>query len=109
MLLEHQRAASGRPPEGPFEHYERLFLARFDLSPERERLFAQVLRHYQRELEGIRLGAIEDSMDTLEPELVHLGLRYRDLIRNHVLPESERGEFDLLAKAAPWSAANPTH
>ena len=108
VLVERQRAASARPPEGAFEAYERQFLASFDLSPERERLFSQVLRHYQRELEGIRQGAFEDSMGTLDPELVRLGLRYRDLIRNHVLPESERGEFDRLAQAAPWPAANPT-
>lgn len=101
VLIERHRAAG---PEGPFEAYERLFLASFELSPERERLFSQILRHYQRDLDAIRQGALERSMGTLGPELVKLGHDYRDLIRNHVLPETDRGEFDRLARPAPWSA-----
>lgn len=107
VLLERHRQGAAGPPEGPFEAYERHFLASFELSPERAQLFSQILRHYQRDLDGIRQGALEDSMGTLDPELVRLGLRYRDLIRNHVLPEADRGEFDRLAQAAPWPAPNP--
>ena len=104
VALERQRLGAGGPPAAPFEAYERLVRASFELSPERAQAFSQVLRRYQRDLDAIRQGALEDSMGRLEPELVRLGLRYRDLIRNHVLPAADRGEFDRLAQAAPWSA-----
>lgn len=103
VLLERQLSAAEPGPSGPFEDYRQLFSERFDLSPERERLFEQVVQHYQRELEEVRQRALEDSMGTLEPELVRLGLRYRDLIRNHVLPRTDRPEFDRLAQASPWA------
>ena len=102
VLLERRVRAAEPEPTGPFEAYHALFAGHFDLSPERERLFGQVLGHYHRELEGVRQRALEDSMDTLEPELVRLGLRYRDLIRNHVLAEADRAEFDRLAEASSW-------
>jgi hypothetical protein len=101
-IERHRQGAAG--PPGPFEAYERQFLASFELSPERARLFSQILRHYQRDLDAIHQGALEESRGTLGPELVRLGLRYRDKIRNHVLPEADRGEFDRLARAAPWVA-----
>jgi hypothetical protein len=41
-------------------------------------------------------------MVELGPELRRLGLRYRDQIRNHVLPEAQRGDFDRLALASAW-------
>ena len=66
MIERHRQGAAG-PLEGPFEAYERHFLASFELSPERARLFSQILRHYQRDLEGISQGALEDSMAALEP------------------------------------------
>jgi hypothetical protein len=103
VLLERHRQGAAAAP-GPFEAYQRRFLASFELSPERERLLSQILRHYQRDLDAIEQGALEDSMGKLGPELEKLGFRYRDLIRNHVLPEADRGEYDRLAQAAPWPA-----
>jgi len=102
VLYERQRSAADRVPEKPFGAYQALFARRFELSPERQRLFSQVVRHYHSELEDVRQRALEESMGTLEPELTRLGLRYRDLIRNHVLPAADRGEFDRLASAVPW-------
>ena len=103
-LFERQRSGADEPADGPFQAYRELFEDHFELSPERQRLFAQIVRHYQRDLEDVRERALEDSMGSLEPDLVRLGLRYRDLIRNHVLPEAERTEFDRLAAATPWQA-----
>lgn len=104
VLLE-RRSRGSEAAAGPFDDYRALFMGHFELSPERTRLFGQVLGHYERELEGVRQRALEDSMGTLEPELVRLGLRYRDLIRNHVLAEADRAEFDRLATAASWPPA----
>ena len=104
VLVERSRHASEPLADGPFHDYRTLFEEHFQLTPERQRLFGQVVRHYQRELDEVRQRALEDSMDSLEPDLISLGLRYRDLIRNHVLPESDRAEFDRLAQAKPLSS-----
>jgi hypothetical protein len=88
--------------QGPFEDYQRTFLARFELSPERTRLFDALLRNYDKEIEDVRQEALETSMVEMEPRLISLGLRYRDMIRNHVLPLDQRDEFDRLAVASTW-------
>ena len=40
------------------------------------------------------------SRAQLEPELMQIGLRYQEAIRDHVLPAERRAEFDALA--AEW-------
>ena len=82
----------------PFEDYRREFVARFELDPERARLFDELLRNYARELEDIRQRALANSLSAMDEQLAATGLRYRDRIRNHVLPESRRAEFDALAR-----------
>jgi hypothetical protein len=89
-------------PARPFEDYQRMFLSEFDVSPERAWLFSQLMRNYDDEIEDLRQTALENSMAELGPELNRLGLRYRDQIRNHVLPEDQRGDFDRLALASAW-------
>ena len=93
----------------PFEDYQRMFLARFDLSPERTWLFSELIRNYDRDIEDLRQTALENSMAELTPELNRLGNRYRDMIRNNVLPEDQRPEFDRLALATAWPDSDPHH
>lgn len=101
-LLVARGSRPGGGALGPFEDYRRMFAAHFDLSPERARLMGELLRNYHKDIEDVRQRALEASMSDLEPDLNRLGLRYRDLIRNHVLPEDQRAEFDRLAAASPW-------
>ncbi len=86
------------PPQGPFAEYRELLAAEFDLSPERRRGLAAILERYQRELEVLQ----GRQAAAIEPELRRLGLQYRDLIRDFVLPEAQRARFDALAAAEPW-------
>jgi hypothetical protein len=91
------------PPQGPFADYRELLAAEFELSAERRRGLAGILERYQRELEVLQ----GRQAAAIEPELRRLGLQYRDLIRDYVLPESERARFDALAAAQPWPSAAP--
>jgi hypothetical protein len=101
-LFVHGRLSRRPVAEGPFGGYERLFVERFELSPERARLFQAVLASYNHEIEGLKDRQVADSMSAMEPELVRLGAKYRDLIRNRVLPPEKRAEFDrLVAGGAP--------
>jgi len=101
-LLVAETARGDVGPARPFEDYQRMFLGRFELSQERSRLFSELMRNYDGEIEDLQQRALEDSMAELGPELNRLGLRYRDLIRNHVLPEARRPEFDRLSLATAW-------
>ena len=83
---------------GPNEDYRRAFCARFRLDARRATLFDELLRNYHSDVEDLRQRALASSMSEMEPQLVAVGLRYRDVIRDHVLPENQRAEFDELAK-----------
>lgn len=83
--------------DGPFEDYARLLGARFDLSQERRELLAVVLEEYRADMEAIRGRHMAELTSAMEPELRELGLRYRALVRDKVLPKDGRGEFDRLA------------
>lgn len=101
-LLIAETARGDPGPARPFEDYQRLFLAHFELSPEGERLFSELMRNYDNDIGDLQQRALEESMADLGPELNQLGLRYRDMIRNHVLPKDQRAEFDRLALASTW-------
>lgn len=94
--------ATSRPPaapdrsDEPFHDYRTAFVRQFALDAERERLFAELLRNYQRDLDASRERVLAASRSELEPELAELGLQYRRLIRDHVLPPARRAEFDAL-------------
>lgn len=91
------------PPEGPLHDYERLMVSAFDLSPERARLFQAVLASYKRERDAVRDRYEAESMSAMAPELGDVDARYRDMIRNRVLPPESRSRYDrmLLGQAAP--------
>lgn len=83
--------------------YRRMFEAEFDLAPERRRLFEELLERYDEEVEEIRQRALARSVSALEDDLAALGVRYRDAIRNRVLPdEGQQEHFDrLVAQTTP--------
>ncbi|MDF1799908.1 MAG: hypothetical protein P1V81_12080 [Planctomycetota bacterium] len=87
-----------QPPEPPqperalFAGYADRLAADFDLSPDRERALRLLLMGYERKLEELKTRHLAE----LEPELVRLGDTYRDYIRDKVLPEDRRAEFDAL-------------
>lgn len=93
---------SVRAEHPPGDDYEALFVREFDLSPERRRLFEELMSHYKREVEEVRQRALADSLDRIEQELGALGRRYRDWVRNRVLPEDQRPRFDALSRAIAW-------
>ena len=102
-LLLAPRGGSVYADAGHFRDYQQHFVEQFELSAERADLLAQLLRHYETEFESVRQRALERSMSDMEPELVRLGNRYRDIIRNNVLPLNQRDEFTDYALAKPWS------
>jgi len=100
VLVGEARAARQAPPSGPAEPsavYRRLLEATFELSPRRRELCAELLARYDEEVEEIRQRALSQSIASLQGELARVGLRYRDAIRDHVLPPGERARFDELA------------
>jgi len=94
------------PPERRGEDFERLFVRTFDLEPARARLFRELMRNYEKDKEDIRQRALSDSMAQMEPQLVRLELIYRELVRDSVLPEERRQEFDQLSRYRPWSSGS---
>lgn len=84
------------------ETYRRMFEETFELSPERRRLFEQLLERFDAELEEVRQRALAAGVSGVQVELAALGVRYRDAIRNHVLPKDQREQFDqLVAQTNP--------
>lgn len=92
-------------PEGPFADYRQHLVAQFELGPERERALQVILRHYQHEIDSVRDLHTASFMSSMEPELRQVGIKYRKLIRDRVLPERERARFDDLC-ATYWDAAS---
>lgn len=91
---------------GPFDAFRREFVATFKPSPERARLLAELLAHYQREIDGLEQVQLERGRGELERELEKLALTYRERIRNSVLPVDQRAEYDRLAAGLDWKASN---
>jgi hypothetical protein len=102
-ILVGPRLRPSTAEAGPFEHYQRRFAERFELSPERERLLAELLANYHREIQSLQEERLARSMSELEPELSELGLTYRERIRNSVLPPDRRPEYDRLAAGSDWT------
>ena len=93
---------SARAQAGPGDDFERLFVAEFSLEGERRRLFEDLMHNYRSAVEEVRQRALADSLSEIEPQISALGRRYREWIRDRVLPEDQRPRFDALAQAAPW-------
>lgn len=78
---------------GPFADYAELLEQRFDLSPERTRGLHTVLDQYQRQIENLK----NRNAAALEPEFARLGLTFRTVVRDTVLPPDRRDEFQRLS------------
>lgn len=90
------------PPElGPIEHYTERMVDEFGMEPERARLFRLLMQGYQEEKDRIKAQHMAAQRTAMEPELEKLGARYTKLIRDKVLPESERARFDALRLGTP--------
>jgi hypothetical protein len=61
-------------------------------------LFQAVLAGYNDELEAVKDRWVAESMSQMEPELSRIAKTYRERIRNHVLPEDQRAEFDRMSE-----------
>lgn len=88
------------PDAGPFADYERALVERFELSPERARLLRVVLASYNQEIEEIKDRHMADYTSAMEPELLQTGRKYRDLILNRVIPQSQRTQLEEIALGA---------
>lgn len=99
-LFPSARAAE----QGPFEQYERALVETFQLGPERRAPLHAILEEYRHDLERIKDRHMADYMTSMEPDLSKLGRAYRETIRDKVLPEHQRAEFDRFALAP---AVNP--
>lgn len=89
------------PREGAFADYEALMARTFELSPDRREVLHAVLANYEADLAGIKDRHMADYMSSIEPELRERGRFYRELVRERVLPDARRAEFDRLDAGLP--------
>ncbi|MBL8861947.1 MAG: hypothetical protein JNK02_08030 [Planctomycetes bacterium] len=85
------------PHSGTFAEYEALFARTFELTPERREALRAVLASYEADIARIKDRRMADYMSSIEPELRERGRFYRELVRDRVLPEARRAEFDRMA------------
>lgn len=97
-LLFAKRGDAPEAPSGPFADYQRLLAGALDLDPERQRILAGLLESYQEDIARIRDRHTAEYLSAMEPELRDRGLRYRNIIRNELLREEDRAEFDRLER-----------
>ncbi|HIG11731.1 MAG: hypothetical protein ABGY71_13025 [bacterium] len=88
--------AERAPARSAFGAYELGLVERFDLDPERQRLLVGLVDHYNLEIEEIRNRHTAEFQREMEPELRRIGLEYRTLLRDRLLPPAKRAEFDRL-------------
>ena len=81
-----------------------MLIERFDLSPERARGLHEILKKYEQELESVRNRHLAEYTSRMEPDLRERNSEYNAMIRDLVLPESARAEFDELQGGVglPW-------
>ncbi len=97
LLIAPKRASAPLASDAAFDDYARLLAQRFALSQERRDLLEVVLEEYRADAEEIRARHMAELNTSMEPELRELGLRYRAIVRDKVLPVAERDAFDRLA------------
>lgn len=87
--------------QGPFPDYEMRLIETFHLGPERRGPLRAFLTEYRDQVERTKDLHMADYMSSMEAELREHGVALRERIRDKVLPESARSEFDRLALAFP--------
>ncbi len=95
-VLGARRFAPPAPDPGPFADYWELMVETYDLPPDRARNLRAILSLYHDDLEELKSRQVE----SLEPELVRIGLTCRRRISDRVLTEAQRDQFD-------WERAFP--
>ncbi len=84
---------------GPFASYAIRLERAFHLDRKRTHWLRTALAEYETEIEALKLRGV----GPLEDELVQAGKRCNDRIREHVIPEDRRAEFDRLSGGHPLS------
>jgi hypothetical protein len=92
--------------EGTFADYEARLAQTFELSAERRDALHAVLASYESDLARIKDRHMADYLSSIEPELRERGRFYRELVRDRVLPEAHRAEFERMA-LGPAGPMNP--
>lgn len=95
-LLVAERDARAESLQSAFGDFERSFVSEFELDPERQRLLAGLLDHYNRETQQIKDRYAALNQKEMEPDLRRLGLEFRSHLRDTLLPASQRPKFDRL-------------
>ncbi len=83
--------------ERPLGAYEQRMVEAFDLDEERVRNLRWILRDYQEKIDALK----ESNIAALDGDLVKIGRSHRELIRNKVVPEHHRQQFDLWVGGLP--------
>lgn len=104
-----ERSLAGDPGRGALSQYESLLVGEFELDPERSRYLHGILESYELEVERIKDEHVAAYRSAIEPDLRRLGIEYNTLIRDKVLPPSQRPEFDRLAAGQVASALPTPH
>ena len=81
------------PVPGAFSDFEQMMVEEVELSDERARGLRVVLDQYQRRIEQIQAR----NAAALEPELAKLGLTFRGVVRDTVLPADRREQFSRMS------------
>ena len=89
------------PEPSPVEHYTARMISEFGMKPERAQLFRELMAEYQEEIEDVREQHMAQQASSMEPEMARLGSRYTELIRDRVLTQVQREQFDRLASELP--------
>ena len=97
VLLSFRLHPGTQPGAGTFAGYEARMTQAFDLDEERASLLHLALASYEEDVEALK----ERYLRELEPELAELGRTCRERIRDHVIPDEQRPEFDRLAAGLP--------
>ena len=89
-----------REEQGRFAQYERRMIEYFDLDEEHQRHLRFILDDYDKEIERLK----EYNLQKLSDRLMQEGRDRHGLIRDWVIPESRRMEFDRCSLGFPVEA-----
>ena len=95
--------AAGRFPaeeKGRFAQYEARMIEYFDLDEERQRHLRYILDSYGKEIERLKEHNLQELAERLQKE----GRNRHNLIRDWVIPENRRTEFDRCSLGFPVEA-----
>jgi len=95
-LVAGEYSRKAPPDERFFGDFEREFVEHFELDAVRQSHLAELLLIHRAEIEKIKHRHTAELNAQMEEEFRSAGLEYRSLVRNHLLPERQRHEFDRL-------------